>query len=312
MVDILPHPYFPKHYLQSIIQKFTAIDNALMLHYSTHSTDGLLVKILDKAAVMAEMRTKVSDVETILGIDPTIYTIYKHGDSYWQYDKIYVRFPQDLKGLMSLKRKSRLITALNNWISNNETTKIAPLLSIGDAIKRHEESVSVSSPSLNSGKLSSNPDSPSKITKPSPQKKLTLSNNNSKFRFIQRDEMVQAQKSGGLLLLERIKLKEKLLKEKVVETPEEKRDKFLLGKAPTVYDIIYHIQDNQKSINMSKLVQTTQDSLTYPLQKDEIEQVARIVAKKVPGLTLIKREDIEVIRVDKLDRQADLRALTEN
>jgi hypothetical protein len=311
------HPLIPPHIFVEIHQKMSAIDSMLNLHYSSHSADPLLVKLLDQAASLASTRIKVSDLECIMNIDPDFYRLYKTGDNYHDYAKIYIRFSRTFTPKMIQTRKQEFYTKLNLWISNNQHSHLQHR-TVELILKEAESEARTSR-------------SPSKVTKPksgssSPIKRKKslandLKNDPCKFQFHQRDEKVQQQQNNGLSLLERIKLKEKLRNQQSVDsedTPELKYDKYLVGKAASIYDIVYQMTNidgrSEVSISFSKLIDIIKDSLDYPMNSDEVIDTLKKVESKLGKtdqnyFTILKRSGVTVLKVGVLDRDRDLKLL---
>ena len=311
------HPLIPPHIFVEVHQKMSAIDSMLNLHYSSHSADPLLAKLLDQAASLASTRIKVSDLECIMNIDPDFYRLYKTGDNYHDYTKIYIRFSSTFTPKMVQTRKQEFYTKLNLWISNNQDSHLQQR-TVELVLKEAE---SEPRPSR----------SPSKVTKPksgssSPIKRLKslandLKNDPCKFQFHQRDEKVQQQQNNGLSLLERIKLKEKLRNQQSVDledTPELKYDKYLVGKAGSIYDIVYQMTNvdgrSEVFISFSKLIDIIKDSLDYPMNSDEVIDTLKKVESKLGKndqnyFTILKRSGVTVLKVGALDRDRDMKLL---
>lgn len=283
------HDHITPDLIKSIHSNFCSIDNMLMLHYSNHSSDPLISKILSQASDLSRIRIGISDLQVIQEISRDYYTIIKRGG------ELYVRFPTQMTLPLLLLRRSDFERLLLSWLEENRDVEVIP-----------------SQPILNFIKLSQpggikKLDSPKKIQGLS----LGLKNDSGKFKFQQRDELLQQQKSGGLSLLERIKLKEKTSKEQLdVVTPKMKYDKYILGKCTTVYDILHHTQTN--AVSLAKLVQVIQDSVAYPLAADEARDTIKLIAERIEGITVVSRGGAEVVKIGVLNRGADLKQFEEN
>lgn len=305
MTEYECHPVIPSRVFVLLHQKMIAIDSMLNLHYTSHTADPLLVKLLDQAASLASTRIKVSDIEYIMNIDPQFYRLYKASDNYHDYAKIYIRFPRNFTSKMIQSRKQDFLAKLNLWILNNQHIHSIQAKSVENIIRDGEEPKSRS---------------PSKVTKPPLKRKKSLAdelrNDSTRFQFQQRDEKVQQEQNNGLSLLERIKLKEKTNNEqsgKLLQTPQQKYDKYLVGKAASVYDIVYHMTTvdgkSDISLSLSKLTEIIKDSLDYPMNSDEVVDTLKMVESKIQNFTILQRNGVSVLKVGSLDRERDMKLL---
>ncbi|ABN66859.2 predicted protein [Scheffersomyces stipitis CBS 6054] len=350
-MDINPHPHIPKHIFEDLIKKFHYIDTTLSLHYAAHTTDPLVTNLLDTAAEMGQKRIKVSDLECIICVDSSTYFLYKKGDNYYDYSQIYLKIPGIFSPKSLSQRKSAFTQQVNKWIAENQGRASLHCQPVEEILKQNEQISTITSDSLPlvtsalsissaSSTSTSSKSSPTKIVKPrsgssSPTKRKggillsDLKNDSSKFKFQSRDEEVEKQKSNGLSLLDRIRLKEKLQKEKdredeINNSPQKKYERYLLDKSIPIYDMIYQMtKENQlgstdqakeqpTTLSVTKLTAIITDSMSYPIEKDEIVDALNLMEKKLKDLCLfniIRRNDIVVLKVGQLSRDRDLQML---
>lgn len=149
---------------------------------------------------------------------------------------------------------------------------------------------------------------------------LDLRNDPSKFQFAEKNEHTQQLNSGGLSLLERIRLKEKRLCEskKTQVTPQEQYQKFLKEKATTIYDIIYQSHNTRaqgreiSSHSLKKMAQSIRDSSEYPVSEKEASDVVKLIALKLPAKVLvITKGELSVVKIHDLDRDLDMKTLSD-
>lgn len=120
-----------------------------------------------------------------------------------------------------------------------------------------------------------------------------MKNDSSRFKFKEKLESIESNKFNGLSLLERIKLKEKLRKQQEQDeiskqqTPQDKYQNYLLTKIPMIYNAIYQLYqcqpNNCKTFSTKKLIQTIQDSSSYPVIPDEIHDGMKLLSTKLPS-----------------------------
>ncbi|KAK6454493.1 uncharacterized protein RJT20DRAFT_130630 [Scheffersomyces xylosifermentans] len=354
--ELEKHPIIPETVFAGIVKNFQAIDTTLSLHYSTHTTDPVVVKLLDDAASLAQKRIKVSDLEIILSVDPMSFIVYKTGVSYHDYKEIYIRFPNEFKPSDLQRRKIQFILRMNEWIVKNSHIGSILYKNMEDFLKENEISLPEDSElrlSSSTSSSSSKPSSPSKIVKKSTSRSGStspikrkgssilheLKNDSSKFKFKEKDGQVEQQKSNGLSLLERIRLKERIAKEQqeldgLNNTPEKKYQRYLLDKCPVIYDMIYQLvnENTQKKLNedafnpsnaprkpnpsktlsISKLCEIIEDSMTYPIEKKEIIDVFYLMEKLLKDsciFTIVKHNDVAILKAGGLERDRDLNTL---
>lgn len=311
-MNINEHPVIPSNVFADLVKFFGAIDTNLSLHYSNHTTDPSLDKILDSAARLLGRRITTKDLLCILCISPKSFVIANN-----------IKLNENSEHLISIppsvsinsfnqqipKRKVQFITEINSWIEKNNELSSIPSIPLERVInKRKLASSKIIKPNLNS---------------PSPTKRLKsdlvneLKNDPSKFTFKSKDEELEKQKSNGLSLLERIRLKEKLINEQLLkESPEMKYTQYIQSKLVPIYDIIFQIhryqqKDNLKSYPLTKLISMVSDSLNYPVSKDEIKDVIYLIETRLTKekLQIISRSGVTAVKVIKLNREDDLKLL---
>lgn len=279
----------PRNQREKLLKTFLAIENSLSLHYTNHLLSPLLTKVLDSASTLAGFKIVISDFEKLLYFGQNLYIINRIDTNLIDFSKIYVKFPTDFKDTNFEQRKNDFIKNLDQKLIQDHLPSI-PIQSMFSSTK------------------------PLKIVKKSPIKKR-LVNESSKFRFIEKNELIEQQKNQGLTLLERIRLKENSTTVKA--DPKIAYQKYLSGKTKTIYDIIYQSMVNEKlglkSFSMNKLTENIKDSLSYPQTSEEIEDVIKLIVKTFNRDTfiLVERDGVLVLRVGKLSREEDLKLLGE-
>ncbi|RCK54620.1 Cell division cycle protein CDT1 [Candida viswanathii] len=292
------HQQIPKHVFITLLSKFTALDNVISLHYTTHTAHPRLTKILSQASSLAKCAIVMADIEQITEVWRGAYVVFR------QDDEVCIKFGDVDVSLM--RRKETFIEFLNSWIDANQSIPEIP---------RHAITIT------------SVQKSPSKVTKPrsastSPTKKSKfqdLKNDPSKFKFTEKSEPSRAAAALGMSLLERIRLKEKRAREDVASgpTPREKYERYLAGKIPMIYDAIYQVYNSEgdgerkgsRSFSTSKLIQIIQDSAEYPVVAEEIHDGMKLIVNKLSKIQMIEKNGVKVLRVAYLDRDQDLMVL---
>lgn len=294
--NIREHKLIPREPLAKLVKTLVAVDNAISLQYTNHQLSPLLTKVLDSASKLANIRINVAGFESLLFYDKSMYQVYKLGTNSYDYSKIYVKFPVEFNQINFVQRKQHFITKLNDWIEKNQDISYIPGLQLQNLLTSTK---------------------PSKIVKKSPTKRVShdLINSPSKFKFIEKDELIQQQKNQGLSLIERIKLKEKLACKSTIN-PVLNYQNYLLGKTKTIYDIIYQYMLNEKettikSFSMQKLTENIKDSLDYPLTSEEVVDIIKLLQEKLDrdNFVIVSRQGLLVLKVGKLNRDQDLKAL---
>lgn len=312
-MKIEEHPIIQGKVFQDLVKFFTAIDTNLNLHYSNHTTDPSLSRILDSAARLIGRRITTKDLLCMLHIYPDAYVI-RYNNKVNDNSEYLLSLPENIPvntfNQCIPLRKEQFLNDLNTWIVKNKQTSEIAYPSIGHIVQRrkHSSPSKIHKPQLNSS-------SPTKISKSNLLNELK--NDSSKFVFRSKDENAEKVKNNGLSLLERIRLKEKLNNEqKIKETPEMKYNTYIQSKLVPIYEILFHIhrsQDKQefKSYPLSKLVSMVEDSLDYPSSRHEIKDTVYLLEKKLgPGkIQILSRGGVTAIKVIKLDRDVDLRLL---
>lgn len=320
IMDIQKHPLIPRHAFVTLRNNFNAIDNVLSLHYTNHTSNPLLNKILTQASSLTQTKITVTHIEQIMEITDSLYEIYRLDE------ELVIKFSSTTQ---LSRRREVFIKNINKWIeTHQELNTIPPKKSSYTT----EATFELCSSSLPSSPVSFLKTSPNKIIKPrsansSPTKIKNrslnfsdLKNDSSRFKFKEKLESIESNKFNGLSLLERIKLKEKLRKQQEQDeiskqqTPQDKYQNYLLTKIPMIYNAIYQLYqcqpNNCKTFSTKKLIQTIQDSSSYPVIPDEIHDGMKLLSTKLPSkLDMIEKNDIKVIRVTNLNRDQDLKTL---
>lgn len=300
-MDIKHHPHIPHYFFANASKHFAAIDNVLSLHFSQAVSPPRVAKILDTAATLCKSRINYASLETLLAFSPNIYRVIDHGTGPNGYT---ITVPDALSaGSLHTEltaRKEQFLRAVNAWIDSHQDLQYVAAKSLEDLL----EPTTMSRP---------------KSASVSPIKKNPLKNEGSKFKFKAKNELVEMQKSNGLSLLERIKLKEKLTKEESGRSsPERDYRAYIDGKMAQIYSILFEISgrgfesDGPKNFVLARLVSLVLDSLEYPLSKDEITDVVGAIEGRLGDrkINIVTSGGVSVVKIFKLDRQKDLELLT--
>lgn len=316
-MDIQKHPLIPRHVFITIRNNFNAIDNVLSLHYTNHTSNPLLNKILGQASSLTQTKVTITHLEQIMEITDSLYEIYRLDE------ELIIKFTSNTQ---LAQRREVFIRHINEWIQTHQQLNTVP----PKKSSYTTEATFALCKSLPSSPVSFLKTSPNKIIKPrsansSPTKMKNrslnfsdLKNDSSRFKFKEKLESIESSKFNGLSLLERIKLKEKLRKQQeqdelsMQQTPQDKYQNYLLTKIPMIYNAIYQLYqcqpNNCKTFSTKKLIQTIQDSSSYPVIPDEIHDGMKLLSAKLPTkLDMIEKNDIKVIRVTNLNRDQDLK-----
>lgn len=294
-VDYLKeHKLIPRDQFLKLIKILVAVDNAISLQYTNHQQSPLLTTVLESGSNLANFKIHLSDFEKLLYFGKSMYQIYKLDTNLVDFTKIYIKFPTDFRDTSFVDRKRQLATSLNDWIVANQNLDFVPDMPIRTVFA-----------------TSKTP----KLVKNSPTKRVSkdLINKGSKFKFKEKNELIQQQKNQGLTLVERIKLKEKMANSSKVD-PKVNYENYLSGKSKVIYDIIYQYMLNESNIKtflLKKMAENVKDSLSYPLTTEEIIDVIKLMEKKLDRDTfiIVEREGLLVLKVGKLNREQDLKLL---
>ncbi|CUM51212.1 unnamed protein product [Debaryomyces tyrocola] len=309
----IQHQVIKDEVFQDLIKFFTAIETNLNLHYSNHTIDPSLNKILDSAARLIGRRITTKDLLCILQIYPNAYAI-RYNNKVDDYSEYLLSLPESIPvntfNQCIPLRKEQFLKNINIWVTKNRNASEIAYPSIGQIVRKQNNS----SPSK-IHKPRSNTSSPTKISRSDLIN--GMKNDSSKFVFRSKDENAEKEKNNGLSLLERIRLKEKLKnEEKIKDTPEMKYHTYIQSKLVPIYDILFHIhrsQDKQqnKSYPLSKLISMIEDSLDYPTSKGEIKDAVYLLEKKLGSdkIQILSRGGVTAIKVIELNRDSDLKVL---
>ncbi|KAK6464762.1 hypothetical protein DFJ63DRAFT_90112 [Scheffersomyces coipomensis] len=319
------HPVIRRGIFADLQKKASTIDNALSLHYASHSTDPLITEILDSASSLAQMKIKILDIQVIYSINPCFYHIYDAGNNPFDSSNIYISFPLGSKNSLMDKRKIQFNESIGSWIQNNQEVKELTITSMKEILDFNDKlddkttrSSSTSSPSPT--KVSKLPRSNSN----SPVKRnllKELKNEAAKFQFKQKDALKEQLNNNGLTLIERIRLKEKLRNEikNPFEDAQSNYDNYLTQKSASIYEVIFQLFTEKlesepfKLFSVSKLCQTVKDSSDYPLDIDEILDILRVMEQKLSKnkFSIVNRNGLSVLKVSNLNRNSDLQLINQ-
>lgn len=299
-MNIRDHPHIPHDLFSKAAKHFTAIDNVLSLHFSQAVSPPRLAKILDTASSLCKSRINYASLETLLAFSPKLYRILDNGSGRSGYT---ITVPDGLSASNLHaelgSRKDDFLTTINAWIDSHQDMHYIPAKSLEHL-------------------LETSTFSRSRSASVSPIKKIPLKNDASKFKFKAKNELVEMQKSNGLSLLERIKLKEKLSKEESGRsTPESDYRAYIEGKMAQIYGILFEISgrgfetEGPKNFPLVRLLGLVLDSLEYPLSKDEITDVFRAIEGRLGDrkINIVTSGGVSVVKIFKLDRQKDVEVL---
>lgn len=310
-MSVATHSIIPKNILQNTYKHVSAIDSVLSLHYTNHITNPSLAKVLDTAASLIHLRINFMSLEVIFAISPDMYDVFIDENNAYTISPKNISI-HDFKKYTS-KRKEQFLADLNKWIMENSDKPVLPTVPMSKIVTKV---------------VKNSRTSPYKITKSSPSPSPNSSrvnllqdfkNESGKFRFKSKDEV----NTNGLSLLERIKLKEKLNKEKkLMENPQQKYESYINDKMLVVYDIIYELRGghgtldnnstgNSKSYPLQKLISQIEDSLEYPISKSEIYDVIKSVSSKLLNekVEVISRDGLSIVKIAGLKYDTDVKLL---
>ncbi|GEQ71732.1 hypothetical protein JCM33374_g5418 [Metschnikowia sp. JCM 33374] len=322
---------------------FSAFDTVLSLHYSTSITVPKVHDLCEKATQLTRRRIDSSTLERILQFDPQAYQIVHFGLNSFDYGVCTpegispIRFSTLLPhrrrafeklvssentGLTPVKLSAIAIPYMESWQSltlnnsKNSLPRKQRIISTSVASCQSSEiPTKVSKGTMVSKSLSQNPCKISGVSsKPSSiNSKSSLSNSLPRFK------LKESTQSGGLSLLERIKLKEK---KKTTELEGKSSENihalYIKSKIPAVYDVLYELtlqntseQKSFKTMPMGKMVSIIKDSFSYAMTDKEICDTLNEIASLLPEkVKIIRLGDIHAIKIFVLDRTSDFSVLT--
>lgn len=315
--------------LKDLPELFSALDTALSLHYFSSITVPKVHDLCEKATQLTKRRVDTTTLELILRFDPKAYQIVHFGLRSLDYG---VCLPPGIpplrfSSLLASRKKSfqeRVASVEVDLLPSFKLSEIAtPYLkpihpsNSGnnlDLSKEAEGTLSspVESTSHNVLNVKLSTGDAHKITKKSPSKVSRLGLSNNLPRFTLKKQVL----TGGLSLIERIKLKEKQNKiENSGNSVAENQLLYIKSKAPAVYDILYELtltgeKKPFKSFPTKKLISIIKDSLSFTMTDDEINdtinEIASVLSEKVK---ILRVGEINAIKILPLDRNLDLSIL---
>lgn len=123
-------------------------------------------------------------------------------------------------------------------------------------------------------------------------------------------------KDRNAKMLERIRAKELERKSKMGEIlaiKKEKEQQTVRDQFKRVYSIIYEqapkFATTSVGMSIGRLQKLVEDSATVELESGGFSQVVKEIADRVPGLSLVKVGEIQVLKIKNLDREGDLNFL---
>lgn len=259
----------------------SAIDNAIRLHYATHTAPPNLTAILASSSRLLSYKLTRADVARVCHHSP-VYTITERSDG---------ELCIDMASVSDRGEVAKSTTALLGSTPDD--------VGLAQFVRRSKTPTSL----------------PTKVGKH--YLLLTLSNRPDKFTFKQRSESDVTAKLG-LLLLERIKLKETKRKLELATpspTPEEAMTPVYAAK---VYDILFCQLDGKiTTYELERLVTTCRQLILVPLATDDIKGAIKYVADRLPQVSWVERhindENVTVVRVvGPLNRHHDLAKIASN
>lgn len=304
------HPLIEQSWIDRIKRVFQAVELVLALHYASSSSDPILANLLDRASLHASLRINFAHFEVVLFLVPNFYYVYPDLQEPTAVHLYRISTPlgtlvaQFLKNLEN--RKSLFNEAMRLWLDQNPHLGYIPGVNITEITEKRNKNQPAHSPTKKNPSVTSN-------GSPSPTKVSKLKNDSSRFRFKERLETEEAQKSG-LSLLERIRLKEKLKKSEISTTPEERYDSLLAAKLEPVYNILYQqtsLEKLPRLVLIFKLTTTVRDSFSYPISQQEVEDTLKMLVEILPSLKIVSLTGTTVVRVENVDRERDIAIIRE-
>lgn len=256
----------------------SALDNAIRLHYATHTAPPNLSAILGSGSRLLSYKLTRADVARVCHHCP-VYTITERSD-----------------GELCIDMRS---VAERDVVAKSPTPLLGSTpadVGLAQFVTRAKTPTSL----------------PTKVGKH--YVLLSLSNRPDKFTFKQRNH-TDATAKLGLLLLERIKLKETRRKLELASpspTPEAAMTSVYAAK---VYDILFCQFDGKiTTYDLERLVATCRQLILVPLADDDIKLAIKFIAERLPQVTWVERpldnKTVTVVRiVGPLNRLHDLATL---
>ena len=110
------HPLIPRHAFITLRNNFNAIDNVLSLHYTNHTSNPLLNKILTQASSLTQTKITVTHIEQIMEITDSLYEIYRLDE------ELVIKFSSTTQ----LSRREVFIKNINKWIETHQELNTIP------------------------------------------------------------------------------------------------------------------------------------------------------------------------------------------
>ncbi|ODQ77822.1 hypothetical protein BABINDRAFT_163209 [Babjeviella inositovora NRRL Y-12698] len=299
-----------------LVRFFSALDTSVNLYYALHVNDPAITVLIPQVRSLTNTEFNHAFVAQILAIYPSAYRIQVNSrgsmtigvdcNLKMQLRARSIEFEERLAAYMLANGSLPMIEDPQSWISKLAEVKPREELPTKRAID------SAPNASLKKAKILSN--SPSKFA----------------YKAVSTD-------TTGLTLLERIKLKAKLKAEQVQveQTPEIKRKKYLAGKFPVVYDILY--TSTSKSSNsisfyaesgelgetaaltkcfpLVRMTEIIKDSIKHALPDDDVKDILLEIAAVLENVEMVPittdKEETYAVKVGTLNRNADLKKLKE-
>ncbi|CCE79751.1 Piso0_001839 [Millerozyma farinosa CBS 7064] len=296
------HNCIEKGEFERLLKIFKGIDSSISVYYGSHTSPPGLNGILRSTSSLMGRVVRYEEVSKLLAIYPGSYSLQvNHGSNIEDEFTISFGYSTEDKKISILNdRETAFIEKANLWIKNNQDRDDVPSLPIEDFV----ETDKTKSSNIKSGTKNDN------IFK-------ELKNSSEKFRFKMKHEREVQSSNNGLSLLQRIKLKEKARKEEdKYDHTQIKRNKFIKNKLKSIYDILYHVHEDQstgklKSYSMPKIIATIKDSSTHPIHEDEAQDVVKALASILGRnrMEIVSRNGITALKIIVLDRSQDLKVL---
>ncbi|CCE89041.1 Piso0_001839 [Millerozyma farinosa CBS 7064] len=296
------HNCIEKGEFERLLKIFKGIDSSISVYYGSHTSPPGLSGILRSTSSLMGSGVKYEDVSKLLAIYPGCYNLQvNHGSNIEDEFTISFGFSTEDEKISVLRdRETAFIEKANSWIKDNQDKYVVPSLPIEDFVEVDRTKSSYI-------KSSTKDDSIFK----------ELKNSSDKFRFKMKHEREVQSSNNGLSLLQRIKLKERARKEAdKFDQTQIKRNKFIKNKLKSIYDILYHVHEDQspgklKSYSMPKLIATIKDSSTHPIHEDEAQDVVKALTSILGRnrMEIVSRNGITALKIIALDRSQDLKVL---
>ncbi|VEU19658.1 DEKNAAC100444 [Brettanomyces naardenensis] len=150
-----------------------------------------------------------------------------------------------------------------------------------------------------------------KVRRPKASGGRIVKNDRSKFQF---HERIEKKTPGSISLIQRIRAKEKN-SDRLQKEIHKRKEMYIESKMRPIYDILYSESPKDggtTSLTVSEMERLINDASPNPMAKEDIGTAVRKLDELIDGISLITVGTVNVIKVRKLDREADLEKITQS